>query len=49
MNRMETRRNQRARSYDRKWQTTAGGAKLTVPKLRRQVCEAAIIERYRRR
>lgn len=39
----------RAGSYDRTLQTTAGEVKLKVPKLRQQVFETAIIERYRRR
>ena len=39
----------RAGSYDRKLQTKAGEVKLKVPKLRQQVFETAIIERYRRR
>ena len=40
---------QRAGSYDRKLQTTAGAVTLKVPKLRQQTFETAIIERYRRR
>ena len=39
----------RAGSYDRTLQTRAGEVKLKVPKLRQQVFETAIIERYRRR
>lgn len=39
----------RAGSYDRTLQTKAGEVKLRVPKLRQQVFETAIIERYRRR
>src|SRR5436189_2108354 len=39
----------RAGSYDRTLQTSAGEVKLKVPKLRQQVFETAIIERYRRR
>ena len=39
----------RAGSYDRTLQTKAGEVKLKVPKLRQQVFETAIIERYRRR
>ena len=39
----------RAGSYDRTLQTRAGEVKLRVPKLRQQVFETAIIERYRRR
>jgi putative transposase len=39
----------RAGSYDRMLQTKAGEVKLKVPKLRQQVFETAIIERYRRR
>ena len=36
-------------SYDRTLHTSAGEVKLKVPKLRQQVFETAIIERYRRR
>ena len=39
----------RAGSYDRTLHTSAGEVKLKVPKLRQQVFETAIIERYRRR
>ena len=39
----------RAGSYDRMLQTKAGEVKLKVSKLRQQVFETAIIERYRRR
>ena len=39
----------RAGSYDRTLQTKAGEVKLRVPKLRQQVFQTAIIERYRRR
>jgi transposase-like protein len=39
----------RAGSYDRTLATRAGDVKLKVPKLRQQVFETAIIERYRRR
>lgn len=47
--RTEARRDTRAGSYERKLQTRAGEVKLKMPKLRRQVFETAIIERYRRR
>src|SRR5262245_14541943 len=47
--RTEARRDQRSGSYDRKLQTQAGEVRLKVPKLRRQIFETAIIERYRRR
>src|SRR5262249_9612907 len=43
------RRDTRAGHYERGLQTTAGGVRLRVPKLRRQAFETAIIERYRRR
>jgi putative transposase len=39
----------RAGSYDRTLHPSAGEVKLKVPKLRQQVFETAIIERYRRR
>ena len=39
----------RAGSYGRTLHTSAGDVKLKVPKLRQQVFETAIIERYRRR
>ena len=39
----------RAGFYDRTLHTSAGEVKLKVPKLRQQVFETAIIERYRRR
>src|SRR5882672_10306191 len=47
--RTAARRDQRAGSYDRTLQTSAGEVNLKVPKLRRQTFETAIIERYRRR
>src|SRR5882672_10246530 len=47
--RTAARRDQRAGSYDRTLQTSAGEVTLKVPKLRRQTFETAIIERYRRR
>jgi len=47
--RTEARRDTRAGSYERTLQTRAGEVKLRVPKLRQQVFETAIIERYRRR
>ncbi len=47
--RTEARQDTRAGSYERKLQTRAGEVKLKMPKLRRQVFETAIIERYRRR
>jgi transposase-like protein len=46
--RSEARQDTRAGSHDRKLQTTAGEVRLKVPKLRRQIFEAAIIERSRR-
>jgi transposase-like protein len=39
----------RAGSYERKLHTKAGEVTLTMPKLRKQTFETAIIERYRRR
>ena len=39
----------RAGSYDRKLHTKAGEVMLTMPKLRNQAFETAIIDRYRRR
>jgi transposase-like protein len=39
----------RAGSYERKLHTKAGEVTLTMPKLRKQAFETAIIERYRRR
>jgi len=39
----------RAGSYDRKLHTKAGEVTLTMPKLRNQAFETAIIDRYRRR
>jgi transposase-like protein len=39
----------RAGYYERSLQTKAGEVRLRVPKLRQQMSETAIIERYRRR
>jgi transposase-like protein len=39
----------RAGSYERTSHTKAGDVSLNIPKLRRQIFETAIIERYRRR
>ena len=39
----------RAGSYERKLHTKAGEVTLTMPKLRKQTFETAIVERYRRR
>src|SRR3979490_51595 len=47
--RSQARQDTRAGSYERTLQTSAGGVKLKVPKLRRQTFETAIIDRYRRR
>jgi len=47
--RSEARQDTRAGSYGRNLETRAGKVSLTVPKLRRQTFETAIIERYRRR
>jgi transposase-like protein len=47
--RTEARKDTRAGHYQRKLQTKAGEVTLSVPKLRQQKFETAIIERYRRR
>ncbi len=47
--RTEARRDTRAGSYERTFQTKAGPVNLKMPKLRQQTFETAIIERYRRR
>ena len=47
--RTRARRDTRAGHYQRKLQTKAGEVNLSVPKLRQQRFETAIIERYRRR
>src|SRR5512142_1646044 len=47
--RSKARQDTRAGSYERTLHTKAGDVSLTVPKLRRQTFETAIIERYRRR
>jgi len=47
--RTEARKGTRAGHYHRKLHTKAGEVSLSVPKLRRQKFETAIIERYRRR
>src|ERR1700684_4398596 len=47
--RSQARQDTRAGSYERSLHTVAGEVTLKVPKLRRQTCETAIIERYRRR
>jgi len=47
--RSEARQDTRAGSYGRTLHTKAGEVSLSIPKLRRQTFETAIIERYRRR
>lgn len=47
--RIESRKDTRAGTYERKLQTKAGEVILKVPKLRQTTFETAIIERYRRR
>jgi putative transposase len=47
--RAEARRDTRAGHYERNLQTKAGEVRLRIPKLRTQIFETAIIERYRRR
>ena len=47
--RSEARQDTRAGSYERTLHTKAGDVSLNIPKLRRQIFERAIIERYRRR
>ena len=47
--RSKARQDTRAGNYERTLQTQAGEVSLKVPKLRRQIFETAIIERYRRR
>ncbi len=47
--RSEARTDTRAGHYQRKLHTKAGEVTLSMPKLRRQTFETAIIERYRRR
>jgi putative transposase len=47
--RSQGRQDTRAGSYERSLHTVAGEVNLKVPKLRRQIFETAIIERYRRR
>lgn len=47
--RTDARKDQRAGHYQRKLHTKAGEVTLSVPKLRQQKFETAIIERYRRR
>lgn len=47
--RTEARKDTRAGSYERRFQTRVGEVKLRMPKLRNLPFETAIIERYRRR
>jgi transposase-like protein len=47
--RSQARQDTRAGSYERTLHTKAGDVSLNIPKLRRQIFERAIIERYRRR